>query len=85
MSDPAERGLVIVFVRGVGQASRSRRRSRLRQINPTGRISLWLAGKSLSKFARLTRPQGRIAIVTCVGWDAVDATASACQVIAGRA
>ena len=85
MSDSAERGLVIVFVRRICQASRSRRRSRLRQINPTGKISLWLAGKSLSKFGRLTRLQGRIAIVTCVGWDAVDATASACQVIAGRA
>jgi hypothetical protein len=36
------------------------------------------------KFARLTREEGRIAIVTKRGWDAVDAAASARKVTAGR-
>jgi hypothetical protein len=37
------------------------------------------------KIACLTRQEGRIAIVTNAGWDAVDAAASARRVIAGRA
>jgi hypothetical protein len=35
-------------------------------------------------FARLTRQEGRIAIVTNAGWDAVDAAASGAQRSAGR-
>jgi hypothetical protein len=36
------------------------------------------------RLARLTRQEGRIAIVTNAGWDAVDAAASARKVTAGR-
>ena len=48
----------------------------LRQINPTGKISLFPKGKTLLQIRRLTRQEGRIAIVTNAGWDAVDAAAS---------
>ena len=58
---------------------------RLRQNNPTGRIPLNLSGKSaLPVRPVLSRQEGRIAIVTNAGGDAVDAAASACKVIAGR-
>jgi hypothetical protein len=43
-------------------------------------ISLNLSGQ----LARLTREEGRIAIVTNAGWDAVDAAAPARKVTAGR-
>src|SRR5258708_36139502 len=57
----------------------------LRQNNPTGKIPLNLSGKSaLPARPILSRQEGRIAIVTNVGGDAVDATASARKVIAGR-
>jgi hypothetical protein len=36
------------------------------------------------QLARLTREEGRIAIVTNAGWDAVDAAAPARKVTAGR-
>jgi hypothetical protein len=36
------------------------------------------------RFARLTRQEGRIAIVTNARWDAVDAAAAGTQVVAGR-
>src|ERR1700738_3881439 len=58
---------------------------RLRQNNPTGRIPLNLSGKSaLPVRPVLSRQEGRIAIVTNAGGDAVDAGAWACKVIAGR-
>jgi hypothetical protein len=48
-------------------------------------ISLSPSGKSvLPACPVLSRQEGRIAIVTNAGWDAVDATASARKVIAGR-
>jgi len=50
--------------------------SDLRQINPTGKISLNPLRKSAHLLCRLTRQEGRIAIVTNAGWDAVDAAAS---------
>ena len=36
-------------------------------------ISLYQKGKSVLESARLTRPEGRIMIVTNARWDAVDA------------
>ena len=43
---------------------------------PRKNISLSRSGKSVSNSARLTRREGRVAIVTNAGWDAVDAAAS---------
>jgi hypothetical protein len=51
----------------------------LRQINPSGKISLNTSGKSLLQIRRLTRQEGRIAIVTNAGGDVVDATASCAE------
>jgi hypothetical protein len=58
---------------------------RLRQNNPTGKIPLNLSGKSaLPVRPVLSRQEGRIAIVTNAGGDAVDAAASARSGVAGR-
>jgi hypothetical protein len=47
--------------------------TRLRQINPTGKFTLNSSGKS-DVYFRASHPiEGRIAIVTNVRWDAVDA------------
>src|SRR5260370_38153875 len=57
----------------------------LRQNNATGRIPLNLSGKSaLPVRPVLSRQEGRIAIVTNAGGDAVDAAASARRLFAGR-
>jgi hypothetical protein len=50
---------------------------RLRQNNPTGKMSLNLSGKSVLPVRAVSPGKGRIAIVTNAGWDAVDAAASA--------
>jgi hypothetical protein len=56
----------------------------LRQNSPSGKISLATSGKSLLQIRPSHPTQGALAIVTNVGWDAVDAAALARKMIAGR-
>jgi hypothetical protein len=56
----------------------------LRQIGTTGKISLAPSGKSVLQRRPSHPARGTLAIVTNVGGDAVDAAASAREVVAGR-
>ncbi|QWG19821.1 hypothetical protein KMZ68_08345 [Bradyrhizobium sediminis] len=49
------------------------------KITRRAKLRLTRRANQIYQFARLTRQEGRIAIVTNAGWDAVDAAASGAQ------